>query len=85
MPIGATNDTAFPYNIYRDVKAIPENRSSPYSNNTIDLTGQYRIDNATLAPIAVLGQHDWDNVDTDIDFAQAVAVSYDPQSQPCHY
>jgi hypothetical protein len=73
VPIGATNDTAFPYNIYRDVKAIPENRSSPYSNNTIDLTGQYRIDNATLAPIAVLGQHDWDNVDTDIDFAQAVA------------
>ena len=85
VPLGATNDTAFPFNIYRDVKAVLEDRQSPFSNNTIPLSGTYRIDNVTVVPIAVLGQHDWDNVDTDIDFAQAVPVSYDPQSQPCHY
>ena len=85
VPMGATNETAFPFNIYRDVKAVLEDRQSPFSNNTIPLSGTYRIDNVTVVPIAVLGQHAWDSVDTDIDFAQAVPVSYDPQNQPCHY
>jgi hypothetical protein len=85
VPMGATINTSFPFNIYRDVKAVPEDRQSPFSNNTNNLSNAYRIDNVTVAPIAVLGQHAWDSVDTDIDFAQAVPVSYDPQNQPCHY
>jgi hypothetical protein len=85
VPMGGTINTSFPFNIYRDVKAVPEDRQSPFSNNTNNLSNAYRIDNVTVAPIAVLGQHAWDSVDTDIDFAQAVPVSYDPQNQPCHY
>ena len=79
VAVGATNETATPYNIYRDVKAVPEDRQSPFSNvtSTFDPSEWYRIDNVTVVPIAVLGQHDWDNVDTNIDFAQAVPVSYD--------
>jgi hypothetical protein len=75
VPMGSTNATAFPFNIYRDVKAVPETRRSPFSNVTFDPSGNYRIDNVTAIPIAVLGLHEWDNVDTDIDFAQAVPVS----------
>jgi hypothetical protein len=85
VAVGATNETAYPFNIYRDVKAVPEDRQSPFANNTYNLSTSYRIDNITVAPIAVLGQHDWDGVDTDIEFTQAVPVSYyDPRKQPCH-
>jgi hypothetical protein len=84
IPVGSTNDTAVPFNIYRDVKAIPEDRRSPFSNVTFDPNGDYRIDNITALPIAVLGLHEWDNVDTDIDFAQAVAVSNYLYNQWCH-
>jgi hypothetical protein len=75
VAMGATNDTAHPFNIYRDVKAVPETRQSPISNVTFDPSEWYRIDNATAVPIAVLGLHDWDGVDTDIDFTQAEPVS----------
>lgn len=76
VTVGATEATAYPFNIYRDVKAVPETRQSPFTNSSFDPSQWYRIDNVTVSPIAVLGQHDWDNVDTDIDFAQAVPVSH---------
>jgi hypothetical protein len=75
VAMGATNETAHPFNIYRDVKAVPETRHSPLSNVTFDPGEWYRIDNVTAVPIAVLGLHDWDAVDTDIDFTQAEPVS----------
>jgi hypothetical protein len=75
VAVGATNDTARPFNIYRDVKAVPETRQFPASDVGIDFLGWYCIDNLTAVPIAVLGLHDWDDVDTDIDFTQAEPVS----------
>jgi hypothetical protein len=75
VAMGATNDTAHPFNIYRDVKAVPETRQFPLSNGDINSSGWYRIDNVTAVPIAVLGLHDWDDVDTDINFTQAEPVS----------
>ena len=37
------------------------------------MTGQYRVDNITEVPIAVLGAHPWDDVSTDIDFGQEIS------------
>jgi hypothetical protein len=66
------------WNLYRDVKAVPEDRASNVPN--IDTSGQYRVDNITENPIAVLGAHPWDSVSTDIDFGQE--VSEDAWTQP---
>jgi hypothetical protein len=65
-------------NIYRDVKAVPEDRTSNVPN--INMSGQYRVDNITEVPIAVLGAHPWDSVPTDIDFTQE--ISEDAWTQP---
>jgi hypothetical protein len=59
------------------VKAVPEDRTSPTGANTTD---QYRVDNITEIPIAILGAHPWDDVPTDIDFDEAVAE--DAWTQP---
>ena len=66
------------WNLYRDVKAIPEDREAnatllaQFNLTQADLTASaYRIDNATQPPIATLGMHPFDSVDTDIDFTQA--------------
>lgn len=73
VPLGSTPNNSYPFNIYQDVKAVPEDRTPPNPNTTFVPSDNYRIDNVTLAPIAVLGQHDWDSVDTDIDFTQSKA------------
>ncbi|CCA77444.1 hypothetical protein PIIN_11421, partial [Serendipita indica DSM 11827] len=75
------------WNLYRDVKAVPEDREA---NATIlqqyNITQEqlqsiiYRVDNTTQPPIATLGMHPWDGVDTDIDFTQA--KEEDPFAQP---
>ncbi|PVG03770.1 hypothetical protein CPB86DRAFT_810345 [Serendipita vermifera] len=72
--LGSTNETTVALNIYRDVKAVPEDR--PINTTLLELIGMtqeqvYRIDNTTQPPIAVVGMHPWDSVDTDIDFTQA--------------
>ncbi|PVG03781.1 hypothetical protein CPB86DRAFT_748230 [Serendipita vermifera] len=68
--LGTTNDTTVAVNIYRDVRAVPEDRPVPAGIN-VDPQSLLRIDNTTLPPIAVLGVHPWDSVDTTIDFTQA--------------
>ncbi|KIM32358.1 hypothetical protein M408DRAFT_326953, partial [Serendipita vermifera MAFF 305830] len=69
LDFGRTKDDTVHFNLYRDVKAVPEDRNS----TEFDMTGQFRIDNVTEVPIAVLGAHSWDSVTTSIDFTQAVA------------
>jgi hypothetical protein len=76
VAMGATNATAYQFNIYRDVKSIPETRQSPFPDSTFNPSDWYRIDNVTAVPIAVLGQHDWDGVDTDIYLTQAEPVGH---------
>ncbi|KAG8805197.1 hypothetical protein FRC18_006805, partial [Serendipita sp. 400] len=83
--LGDTEDTSFAVNIYRDVKVVFERRPlTPEANQTIQELGIFppmlRIDNATLAPIGVLGLHTWDSLDTSIDFTQAVEDN--PWKQP---
>lgn len=58
-------------NIYRDVIAIPDERPLPPNITNIlegftpaDAGFGLRIDNETAIPIAVLGQHTWDDVTT---------------------
>lgn len=70
--MGSTPETAFPYNVYQDVKAVPEDRNSTLEPS-FDPSQSFRIDNITLTPNGVLGQHDWDSIDTDIDFTQSIA------------
>jgi hypothetical protein len=67
--LGTDSSNTLHLNIYRDVKAVPEDRNS----SKADVTGVYRIDNITEVPIAVLGAHPWDSVTTQIDFAQAIS------------
>jgi hypothetical protein len=76
LDLGTTADNTLHLNIYRDVKAVPEDRNS----TTFDVTGVYRVDNITEVPIAVLGAHPWDSVTTEIDFTQA--ISDDAWNQP---
>ena len=75
---GQTANDTWEWNLYRDVKAIPEDRQAnatllaEYNLTQADLIASaYRIDNATQPPIATLGMHPFDSVDTDIDFTQA--------------
>ncbi|KAG8832260.1 hypothetical protein FRC17_001657 [Serendipita sp. 399] len=75
-PLGDNEDTGYPVNLYRDARVVPEKRPlSAAANQTIANWGvgppTHRIDNATLAPVGVLGSRPWDNFDTQIDFAQA--------------
>ncbi|CAG7855207.1 SubName: Full=Uncharacterized protein {ECO:0000313/EMBL:CCA74901.1} [Serendipita indica DSM 11827] len=84
---GQTVNDTWEWNLYRDVKAVPEDREA---NATIlqqyNITQEqlqsiiYRVDNTTQPPIATLGMHPWDGVDTDIDFTQA--KEEDPFAQP---
>ncbi|KIM32283.1 hypothetical protein M408DRAFT_326900 [Serendipita vermifera MAFF 305830] len=71
LDYGRSKDDTFHFNLYRDVKAVPEERNTTVTD--IDLTDVYRVDNITEIPIAVLGAHPWDSVTTSIDFTQAVA------------
>ena len=76
LNFGTTPDNTVHLNIYRDVKAVPEDRNS----SKVDVTDVYRVDNITEVPIAVLGAHFWDDVTTEIDFEQA--KSDDAWKQP---
>lgn len=73
----ATNSLAI--NIYRDVIAINDTRSIPSNLTGTELGTELaeliglKIDNDTAIPIAVLGRHPWDDVTTEIDFAQSTA------------
>ncbi|KIM32284.1 hypothetical protein M408DRAFT_216300 [Serendipita vermifera MAFF 305830] len=69
LDYGTSKLDTFHLNLYRDVKAVPEDRNSTIWN----MEGEYRVDNITEIPIAVLGAHPWDSVTTSIDFTQAVA------------
>jgi hypothetical protein len=69
--LGTTNVTTVAFNIYRDVKAVLEDRPIPASVGLEPGDIIYRVDNITQPPIAVLGTHPWDSVDTDVDFVQA--------------
>jgi hypothetical protein len=77
LDLGTTADNTLHLNIYRDVKAVPEDRISPALGEIPD---EYRVDNITEVPIAVLGAHPWDSVTTEIDFTQA--ISDDAWHQP---
>jgi hypothetical protein len=78
IDLGNTADKTIHWNIYRDVKAVPEDRISPVLGEVPD--EEYRVDNITEVPIAVLGAHPWDSVTTQIDFTQA--ISDDAWAQP---
>ncbi|KAG8826798.1 hypothetical protein FRC17_008101 [Serendipita sp. 399] len=72
-------DTFYPINIYRDVKVVTDTRNiTPEHVTELQASGYnldngfLRIDNTSVPPIGVLGQHTWDSVDTQIDFSQAV-------------
>jgi len=70
---GTSAKTTLQVNIYRDVKAVPEDRNSTVVGGVPE--DVYRVDNVTEVPIAVLGQHQWDSVSTQIDFQQAIEES----------
>ncbi|KAG8805611.1 hypothetical protein FRC18_006586, partial [Serendipita sp. 400] len=86
LPMGDTLGTNFSFAIYRDVKVVNDDRAiapdlaSVFESYNISTTGRLRIDNVTQPPIAVLGQHPFDSVDTSIDFQQAVEEN--PWKQP---
>lgn len=80
-------DDRWQCNLYRDVKAVPEDRL--VDPDLLELAGltqadiqstYYRIDNVTQPPLATLGMHPFDSVDTNIDFNQA--REEDPYAQP---
>ncbi|KIM32282.1 hypothetical protein M408DRAFT_326899 [Serendipita vermifera MAFF 305830] len=71
LDFGRSKIDTFHLNLYRDVKAVPEERNSTLID--VDMTNVYRVDNITEIPIANLGAHPWDSVTTNIDFTQAVA------------
>ncbi|CAG7852074.1 SubName: Full=Uncharacterized protein {ECO:0000313/EMBL:CCA74901.1} [Serendipita indica DSM 11827] len=86
-PSGQTVDDRWQCNLYRDVKAVPEDRL--VDPDLLELAGltqadiqstYYRIDNVTQPPLATLGMHPFDSVDTNIDFNQA--REEDPYAQP---
>ena len=55
VDFGTNKNNTVHWNVYRDVKAVPEER-----NSTIyDMTGQFRVDNVTESPIGVLGSQFW--------------------------
>ncbi|KAG8814323.1 hypothetical protein FRC17_001198 [Serendipita sp. 399] len=77
--LGDSPNTTVSINVYRDVKVMTDSRNitpdhfSELQGLGYNLTeGFLRIDNTSVPPIGVLGQHTWDSVDTQIDFSQAV-------------
>jgi hypothetical protein len=71
IDLGNSPTRTLHWNIYRDVKAVPEDRISPVLGEVPD--GEYRVDNITEVPIAVLGAHSFDSVTTQIDFAPTIS------------
>jgi hypothetical protein len=69
--LGTNENNTVAFNIYRDVKVVLEDRPLPTGLVNDPEDPLMRIDNTTQPPIAVLGTHPWDSVDTDIDFTQA--------------
>ncbi|KAL1701434.1 hypothetical protein EV121DRAFT_282662 [Schizophyllum commune] len=67
--LGTSSSNTYEFNIYRDVKAIPDDEATEFFE---DQTTYYRVDNSTANRIATVGVHPWDSFDTDIDMAQAV-------------
>ncbi|CAG7855209.1 SubName: Full=Uncharacterized protein {ECO:0000313/EMBL:CCA73124.1} [Serendipita indica DSM 11827] len=80
LPLGDRNESAT-LNVYRDVNATKEDRPIPEQYQEFQ-NSLWRVDNITLAPIAVLGMHTSDSVDTQIDFTQAEPGS--PWRQPLY-
>ncbi|KAG8751291.1 hypothetical protein FRC14_008007 [Serendipita sp. 396] len=87
LPMGDSEGMSASYAIYRDVKVVNDDR--PISDNLtaiieasfgVSVEGRLGIDNVTQPPIAILGQHPFDSVDTSIDFQQAVEEN--PWKQP---
>ncbi|CAG7855027.1 SubName: Full=Uncharacterized protein {ECO:0000313/EMBL:CCA74385.1} [Serendipita indica DSM 11827] len=76
-PSGETPEDRWQVNLYRDVKAVPEDRQgnatllAEFDLTQAELESTYRVDNVTQPPIATLGMHPFDSVDTNIDFNQA--------------
>ncbi|KAI5893274.1 uncharacterized protein SCHCODRAFT_02687371 [Schizophyllum commune H4-8] len=67
--LGTDDDNTYELNIYRDVKAIPDDEATEFFE---DQTTYYRVDNSSAYRIATVGMHPWDSFNTDIDMAQAV-------------
>ncbi|CAG7855206.1 SubName: Full=Uncharacterized protein {ECO:0000313/EMBL:CCA75632.1} [Serendipita indica DSM 11827] len=77
QPSGQTVNDTWQVNLYRDVHTVLEDRqASPALLEQAGITqeqldSRFRVDNITQPPIATLGMHPWDSVDTSIDFNQA--------------
>ncbi|KAG8763942.1 hypothetical protein FRC15_007821 [Serendipita sp. 397] len=56
--------------IYRDLSSGPYNASYLWDDGYTYWEWAYKIDNATVKPIGVIGMHPWDSFDTDITFTQ---------------
>jgi hypothetical protein len=69
--LGTNENNTVAFNLYRDVKVVLEDRPLPAGVVNDPQDPFMRIDNTTQPPIAVLGTHPWDSVDTSIDFTQA--------------
>jgi len=79
QPFGNSPDHIRVVGIYRDQSLIQELPSVIEAlsalNQTVSSWDSLRIDNATVAPIAVVGQHPWDDFSTEISLAQSVMGS----------
>jgi hypothetical protein len=78
---GLTDESTYWIGIWRDLELIPETRAIPSFINTSQFNQPiYKVDNISAPPIAQIGQHPWDNFDTEIDLGQAAQNS--PRQQP---